>query len=392
MKIVGIICEYNPLHRGHYRQICRIRQEFGNNCIVVCLMSGSFVQRGMPAVFPKMIRAEAALRCGADLVLELPVTCALSSAEGFAAGGVRILGGFCDLLCFGSETGTEESLMKTAETLLSPAFSEALRKHLDEGLSFPAARANAMADLGGDAALLRSPNDILGVEYCKAMLAQNTHMRPFVIRREGGYHDELPDPVNPSATALRRLLSEDGSIEPYVPDGTAFLYRTEDIHTLAAGEKAMLMRLRTMTDAEFEALPYGSEGLWRKLMHESRRQDSLEHILTAVKSKRYTRTRLDRMVMCAYLGLTGEDLDTPVPYARILGFSEAGRKVLRQAKETAVLYNVGARTGDPYEAIEHRVSDLYSLFRQAGPDCAGAESRLRVLRLENLGNVHKNDG
>ena len=206
-------------------------------------------------------------------------------------------------------------------------------------------------------------------------------MRPLVLRRAGGYHDEVPDPVNPSATALRKLLAQQQSIAPYVPEGTEFLYHREDIHTLAAGERAILMRLRTMTEAEFEALPYGSEGLWRKLMHESRRQDSLEHILTAIKSKRYTRTRLDRMVMCAYLGLTEADLKTPAPYTRILGFSEAGRQVLRQAKESAILYNVGTRTGEPFEAVEDRVSDLYSLFREGAPDAAGQERRLRVIRL-----------
>ncbi len=151
MKIVGIICEYNPLHRGHRKQIGWVRKKYGEDCAIVCLMSGNFVQRGMPAVFPKMVRAEAALRCGADLVLELPVTYALSSAEGFAAGGVSILGGFCDELCFGSESGTEQSLMAAAEILLSPAFSAALRTHLDEGLSFPAARQKAMAELGADA-------------------------------------------------------------------------------------------------------------------------------------------------------------------------------------------------------------------------------------------------
>ena len=389
MKIVGIICEYNPLHRGHNRQICRIRERYGKNCLIVCLMSGNFVQRGQPAVFPKMVRAEAALRCGADLVLELPVTCALSSAEGFAAGGVRILGGFCDELCFGSETGTAESLMQTAEALLSPGFPEVLRAQLESGRSFPAARVMALEAMGCDASLLRSPNDILGVEYCKAMLARHTPMRPLVIRREGGYHDELPDPVNPSATALRRLLAEHLPIDAYVPEGTACLYRREDLHTLAAGEKALLMRLRTMTDAEFEALPYGSEGLWRKLMHESRRQDTLEHILTAVKSKRYTRSRLDRMVLCACLGLTKADLETPAPYARVLGFSDAGRQVLRMARAHTVLYNVGARTGDPYEALEVRCGDLYGLFREGAPEAAGAEMRLRVLRVENSGNVYK---
>lgn len=384
MKIIGIICEYNPLHRGHSKQIRWIRNKYGPECAIVCLMSGNFVQRGMPAIFPKMVRAEAALRSGADLVLELPVTYALSSAEGFASGGVSILGSFCDELCFGSESGTEASLMAAAEILLSPAFSAALRTYLDEGLSFPSARQKAMAELGADADLLSSPNDILGIEYCKAILSQSSRMKPLVIRREGGYHDELPDHENPSATSLRRLLLENLPIEDFVPEGTAQLYRREEIHTLAAGERAMLMKLRTMTDAEFETVPYGSEGLWRKLMHESRRRATLEEILTAVKSKRYTRTRLDRMVMCAFLGLTQKDLATPAPYARILGFSQQGRQVLRTAKQNTTLYNVGQRTDDPYWAIEQRCADLYALFRESSPDWAGSEGKCRILQLKKL--------
>ena len=119
MKIIGVICEYNPLHLGHKKQLDLIRQRFGQDCGIVCLMSGNFVQRGMPAVFDKSLRAEAALYSGADLVLELPVTYALSSAEGFAEGGVAILGDFCHGLCFGAETENGEQLLETAKVLLS---------------------------------------------------------------------------------------------------------------------------------------------------------------------------------------------------------------------------------------------------------------------------------
>ena len=138
MKTVGIICEYNPLHLGHQKQIHRIREEFGPDCSIVCVMSGNFVQRGAPAIIDKSLRAKAAVLCGADLVLELPITSALSSAEGFAAGGVRILSRLCDTLCFGTENGNASSLMQTARTLLSPEFSDALRIELDKGMGMPA--------------------------------------------------------------------------------------------------------------------------------------------------------------------------------------------------------------------------------------------------------------
>ena len=164
MASVGIICEYNPFHLGHARQIRLIRQQFGQDAAIVCLMSGSFVQRGEPAIFPRLARARAAMVCGADLVLELPALGSLSSAEGFARTGVRFLSPICDHLCFGTESGTAEGLTATAEALLRPAFSEALRAALSTGISFPAARQAALEQMGLEADLLVRPNDILGVE------------------------------------------------------------------------------------------------------------------------------------------------------------------------------------------------------------------------------------
>ncbi len=378
MKIVGILCEYNPFHLGHARQIRLIREKNGENCAVVCLMSGNFVQRGHPAVFDKMTRARAALEAGADLVLELPVTCALSSAEGFAAGAVSILGAFCHEMSFGAEHPDPERLLGTARALLSPEFSEALRSQLRLGLSFPAARARALESLGLDAALLHSPNDILAVEYCKAILAQRTPMVPSPIHRPGSYHAQEADRDNPSATALRRLIETGQEFHTYVPTDR---FRSAPVHRLEYGERAMLAKLRTMSDGAFESLPYGSEGLWRKLMHESRRQPDLEAILTAVKSKRYTRTRLDRMVLCAFLGLTRADLETPAPYARVLGFTAKGREVLRTARERTPLYNVGQRLDHPFQAIENRCSDLYGLFAET-IEPPGQEAKNRVIVLD----------
>ena len=377
MKIVGILCEYNPLHLGHARQISLIRNNSVEETAVVCLMSGNFVQRGYPAVFDKMLRARAALEAGADLVLELPVQYALSSAEGFSAGAVSILGTFCDEMSFGAEHPDAAALLATAKSLLSPDFSRHLRTHLDAGLSFPAARARALADMGVDETLVSSPNDILAVEYCKAILAQNCTMRPAPIFRGGSYHDVTADPENPSATALRALVEGGKDFRPYVPTD---IFEGAAVHTLKHGERAMLSKLRTMTDAEFEALPYGSEGLWRKLMRECRQQNTLEDILTAVKSKRYTRSRLDRMVMCAFLGLTAEELSSPAPYCRVLGFTQRGQQVLHTAKERTPIYNVGQRIDSPQWAIEQRCNDLYGLFAQA-LEPAGMEPKRRVIVL-----------
>lgn len=378
MQVAGIICEYNPLHLGHARQLALAKSLLGQDSAVICLMSGNFVQRGYPAIVDKSLRAKAAVACGADLVLELPITACLSSAEGFAARGVEILSRLCTHLCFGAETNQPEEIMETARVLNSPAFPPALREFLQKGLSFPAARQGAMESLGASAHLLMKPNNILGVEYCKAILAQNSDLIPLPIHRPGDYHAADPHPENPSATALRLKMESAGDWQSFVPEKAREILAQGQLHTRASGEKAMLYRLRTMTDAEFAALPYGSEGLWRKLMHAARRENTLEEILTAVKSKRYTRSRLDRMVMCAFLELTEETLSQPVPYVRVLAFNETGRQILRQQKGGFPLRHAGEPMAHPYWGLETRAQDLYGLFVQDGPEPPGLEKKRRI--------------
>ena len=373
MRTVGIICEYNPLHLGHAKQLRMVRELGGEG--IVCLMSGNYVQRGTPAIVDKALRAAAAIECGADLVLELPLTGALASAEGFAREGVRLLGGFCDDLCFGAETADAALLLSTAGILLSPDFSPALRKQLDQGLSFPVARAKALEEMGADASVLNTPNNILAVEYCKAILSLGASMKPMVIHRQGNYHDLIPDPENPSATSIRQRMVNAQPWEDFLPRED--LFRGATLHTLEEGEKAILGRLRTMTDAEFEALPYGSEGLWRKLMHASRHCARLEEIATEVKSKRYTRTRIDRMLLCAFLGLPKQDLQVPAPYARVLAFNDRGREILKQARKVGCYPNIGEKLDHPYEALETRADDLYGLFAVT-PEAPGTATARRV--------------
>lgn len=377
---VGIICEYNPLHLGHLKQIRLIREQFGQDVSIICAMSGDYVQRGMPAIIDKSRRAEAALLSGADLVLELPVTAALSSAEGFATEGVRILSRMCDYLCFGTETADETSLMETARALLSPDFPPLLRSQLDTGLSFPAARQAALSQMGLDSELLSQPNNILAVEYCKAILSQGSSMQIFPIHRAGSYHAEVADAENPSATAVRNLMLYAHNWKNCVPKAARPIFENASLHSLEAGERAVLARLRTMTDAEFEALPYGSEGLWRKLMHACREESTLEQIITATKSKRYTRTRLQRMILCAFLGITREMLEAEVPYTRVLAFTEKGRGILKEAKKSGVYINAGEKVDHPYWYLEKRCADLYGLFAVNAPEAPGAEEKYRIVR------------
>lgn len=375
MNTVGIICEYNPLHTGHKKQIDMLR---GEDSAVVCLMSGNFVQRGVPAIIDKSIRANAAIRCGADLVLELPAVYALSSAEGFAAGGVKILSGFCDQLCFGAETADKDALLNAAKALLSDEFPPLLRSHLELGKSFPAARQSALEEMGLDGALLESPNNILAVEYCKAILSQESSMEPMPIHRGGNYHDTQAQLENPSATAIRSLMMEHRYWKSYVPGEAVELFENAPLHHISAGERAILARLRTMTDEEFEALPYGSEGLWRKFMHACRSCATLDAIIDATKSKRYTRTRIDRMIMCAYLGLTAEDLASPVPYVRVLALNDRGRTILKKAREHGIFLNAGDMEDCAYCRKEQQMGDLYGLFALDVPEAPATEANRRI--------------
>ena len=378
---VGIVCEYNPFHLGHRKQIDSIREKFGANTGIICAMSGNYVQRGHPAVFDKTIRAEAAIRCGADLVVELPVTTSLSSAEGFAAGGVAVLSRLCDGLCFGAETADLKQLLGTAEALLSEDFPKLLRRELDTGRSFPAARQAALEKMGLPGAILESPNNILAVEYCKAILRQSSPMQPLPIFREGSYHAKEADFENPSATSLRIRLQNGLEISEYLPEPAGRVFAGAPIHTLEAGQRAVLSRLRTMEDAEFEALPFGSEGLWRKLMRESRTQATLEAIASAVKSKRYTRSRIDRMILCAFLGITDQTLEAAIPYVRVLAFNDRGREILNGAKKDGFFLNAGQPAPHPLWEMEQRWEDLYGLFQAGAPGQPGAAKNRRVFYL-----------
>ena len=378
MTRIGVICEYNPFHNGHARHLRMIREAYGEDCVIVCLMSGNFVQRGDVAIFAKHDRAEAAVRCGADLVLELPISCALSSAEGFAAGGVELLERLgCDVLSFGSECGREAPLMHAAKLQLDPSFDRGIVEKLREGVSYPAARAAVLQSLGAEN-VLADPNDILGVEYCKAMLRKDSRMKLLVVRRNGDYHSPCLDAAAPSASALRACMAQPEQWQNAVPDCLHRLYRTAERYSLAAGERAMLSRLRTLPDSSFASLPFGSEGLWSKLMKNCRSAASVEEIITGTKSKRYARTRIQRMLFCAFLGLDEELMHSPPPYVRVLAFNVPGRAQLRPMRERFALLDSGECPQESaYAALERCSADLFSLFSEGPVVSGGAEARLR---------------
>ena len=383
MQTVGVICEYNPFHLGHARQLELLRQKLGPETAIVCLMSGNYVQRGEPAIFDKCVRARAAAEAGADLVLELPVTAVLRSAEGFAAEGVRILSALgCGFLGFGCESGDGDASLRAAEASCMPEFEQALHTNMQTGLSYAAARQRALEALGQDGQLLMKPTDILAFEYCRALLTQNSPMRPLAVLRPGDYHAYTPDAENPSATAVRRLILSGGDWRRYVP--AECLYEEAAPHALIWGERAMLARLRGLEKQDWARAAHGSEGLWSKVWRAVQTQPDYEHILEAAKSKRYPRTRLQRLLLCAYLGIDAGQLAEVPPYVRALAFDEQGQTLLRQAKKRGeiCLVNAGQRPPDlPYYAMECRAADLYTLFGAPGTCCcAGMEQKYRIFR------------
>jgi len=230
MNISGIISEYNPFHMGHKHHIDQTRSMLGDDTGIVCVMSGNFVQRGEPAAFTKNARAQCAIHGGADLVLELPIPWALSSAEGFARGAVGVLGatGVVSHLSFGSESGSVEPLDRAARVLLSPEMDVIIRELLPQGMSYAAARQQAAERIAGEPLpQLRSPNDILGIEYIKALYEQRLPIKPITVKRVGAGHDQSGGGDLPSASELRKRLLRGESVIGNMPSESAKVLERE---------------------------------------------------------------------------------------------------------------------------------------------------------------------
>ena len=343
MHTIGIISEYNPFHSGHRYQLDEVRKTFGEDCAIVCAMSGNWVQRGDAAITDKWARAEMALHGGADLVLEIPTLWAASSAETFARGGVSNLDatGLVDTLCFGSEAGQVEPLQAVVDCLDSPLWRNRLRHHLDKGLSFPAARHKATSDLIGDQAdCLRHPNTNLGIEYLRAMKAVGASMEAYTLRREGAAHDDARDgeQTHVSASHLRaRFAAHDPKPMPPPMRAEDEIEVRADPAFLTECERAILAKLRTMEPEDLAKLPDCSEGLCDRLYAAARQARSLEELYDLTKTKRYTHARIRRMVLWAFLGLTEADRPVALPYLRVVGFTEQGQLLLKKMKKTASL-------------------------------------------------------
>ena len=369
MKVTGIIAEYNPFHRGHKYQINYCKKEMQADYVIV-VMSGDYVQRGTPALLPKHLRAEMALRCGADLVLEMPVSASTASAETFAMAGVSILDNLhvVDQLCFGSEYGEVSALQELAAVLVKEPkeYRVLLKTFLSEGLSFPAARSQALIEyfknprhfeeddfdgiltplLNQIVQILNSPNNILGIEYCKALLRLGSSIRPVTLKRQGmSYHDTVlneqftsaPEHFA-SASAIRNALKSNSKINGVlkeVPNEAASILETavNNKEFLQEDDFSLLLQYCLLNETPESLISYAdmSKDLAARIYNQINHFENITQFTELLKTKELTYTRIQRALLHTILKIREQPKE--IPYARVLGFRKSSSPLLKEIKQ-----------------------------------------------------------
>ena len=321
MKITAVICEYNPFHRGHKLQIDAIKER---GELVLCIMSGGFVQRGIPALFDKYVRAESAVKCGADLVLELPYPFSCSSAEFFAKSGVALADslGIVDNLCFGSECGDVERLETIGDRLASPTFSEAFKQARadknNRNLSFASLRSKVYEGLYGEEFAIL-PNDMLGVEYISALKHLKSGIQPVTYKREAPF----------SATESRRLITSENSFD-CLPDEVSFMYKNSEKYRMEYAERAILSYYRICSPDEIKRYDGMTDGIADRLVRYAKQSTNLGMLIEKVGGKSYTNAKIRRCIINGMVGITTDMLKKQPLFTHVLAFSGEGRKMIRK--------------------------------------------------------------
>lgn len=352
-RVVGIIAEYNPFHNGHAYHIERAKEQTGAD-LVVAVITGNFTQRGNTSIVDKWEKARMAISGGADLVVELPTVYSVSSAENFANGAVKVLDtlGVVDSISFGMEATDISSLNNIANVLYTepPEYVSILQHELQKGTSYPKARDNALMmylnDIKRYANILKGSNNILAIEYLKALKNQKSSLSPVGIKREKIYYNstKIIDEFA-SATGIRELLlrNQIEEIRKVVPP-TTFSVLLNDFREgtyvldLTAYNYEIIYRLRTMDVKEIANLPDVNEGLENLIKEVSDKTNNIVDLVSGIKSKRYTQTRIQRILLCALLGITKKDMELSkavIPYIRVLGCSTSGKQLLSQINSKA---------------------------------------------------------
>jgi len=404
---IGIITEYNPFHNGHLRQIELVKKHFPGRPII-CVMSGNFVQRGEPAIWDKFVRAKAALICGVDMVIELPVPFATASAEYFSYHGMALLDslGIVRHICFGSETGELAPLQRAAEMLSAEddEFRTLLKSLLDEGHSYPLARHMVFEQLAPDAAeVFATPNNILGIEYLKAIIRLRSNIRPFVIKREGeSYHSADHTKELSSATAIRAALKAGHKDLPGIPVELVPLYNEHikrgDFNDLDKFSQILHYIVKTRPARQLEDIFDVSEGLHNAIIRVCAENKCISEILAELKSKRYAYTRLSRALLHIILDISKDDFSAfseGFPhYIRVLGFrkeweslfsyisAQTDIPIITNLKnyESALNLTGHSLTGRRLIQKEIEATDIYNLSRMGNfPKNAEFSERIVVI-------------
>lgn len=379
MKISGIICEYNPFHNGHLHHINETRKNGATH--IVAVMSGNFVQRGDVAIMDKLERARLALRSGVDLVIELPVQYCLSSAQNYAAGAVWLLDslGAVEELSFGSECGDIEKLSKALDTIELTAIAHAQEIHgiMEKGYTYPRALNSVINGIDPEtASIISEPNNILGIEYLRALKDLASGIRPFTIKRRYAPHDsDITEKDTASASLIRDIICREHSVDNVLKytnalwgDALENAVEEGEIALIERLERVMLYKLRSTTAEEIASINDVAQGLESRI-YAARMAGSLDELLFTVKSKRYTMARIKRIMLSLLIGITKEDMEQMPPYGRILAINERGREILAQAKSMASIpYGTSlAKLGqlspvaERFAELEVRASDVYGL-------------------------------
>lgn len=382
--ITGIITEYNPFHKGHEYHLQNAKFNTNANGIV-CVMSGNFMQRGIPGIIDKWKRAEMAIKNGVDLVLELPTVYALSSAEHFAFGSVSLLNslGIVDNLYFGSEEGSIAILESIASTLVSEPFQykNDLKSNLNLGLPFHLSRANALnkyLDSNDVFNVLSNSNNILGIEYIKALITLKSKIKPRTLKREGAsYNDNTLNSSYASATSIRKHLKENsltGLIDILPKTSYDILSDLSYSNYKFIFEEDMFKYIKYKlftNEKSLVNLPDISEGLENKILKEVLNSNSLNELILNSKSKRYTYTRINRILAQSFLNLEEFDLlslsKMITPYARVLGFNSIGRNMLKDIKSKGsidIITKVPRNNLCDHMKIDILATKAYSLLNQ----------------------------
>ena len=372
-RILGVVAEYNPFHLGHAHHLQAARQAYQADYVVV-VMSACFTQRGDAALLSPHARARMALSSGADAVFALPASWAVRDAEHFALGGVSVLHQLgCSAISFGTEFPDIAPLQKAANLLETPdaAFRNAVARHISGGLPYPAAVAAAANEtLPGAGALLSQPNSTLAVCYLRALLRLGSQMEVVPVRRDAAYHaTTLEDQPFPSATALRGaiLRGDTHSAEAAMPAGAAAILREEALqgrlHRPEALDTALLARLRTMTQADYERLPDLSEGIEHRLQSAAASSCSRTDLLSTAKTRRYPFARLSRLATHALLGFTHDELSqAALPAPWLLGYRSDARELIGLlSRQTPLLTRSADLLAQPWFQAESRAWDLWAL-------------------------------